>query len=247
MLDYKYGEYECELMVKDFELVRVPTERFSTATVDNMKILSVIEYYETKKVETEIKNVDWKIALENLLIQFPTILDETAKYEAGSGIVHPIDADGIYVPCHYKFQDLDGDNIPEAIITYAHPESEWIFDKVYKLYGDSYLQITLSENINNMTMFVFYTNIHGNLVAAKRSGYTINGIYFAEVQNKKLILSDFIDSNGNDSYNGVKYDSFSEWDATALWDAADADETLRLLPEIDCFEVVNAARIKIYN
>ena len=185
------------------------------------------------------EDIKWQTALENLLTKFPTILDETAMYEAGGGIVHPIDADGVYVPCGYRFHDLDGDNIPEVIINFGLPESEWVFDKVYKLYDGSYEQI-------GQAMFLFYTTTEGKLVAATRSSYTINAIYFAEIQDKTLVFSDFIDSKGNDNFNGVKYDSFSEFDGTSLWDARDADETLQLLPEIDCSDIVNAARNKVY-
>jgi hypothetical protein len=186
------------------------------------------------------ENIKFQTALENLLIKFPTILDETARFEAGNGIVRPIDADGIYVPCNYRFQDLDGDNIPEAIITFGYPESEVVFDKVYKLYDGSYEQI-------GQALFTFYKNPQGKLVAATTSGYTINAIYFAEIQNKKLILNDFIDSKGNNNFNGIKYDSFSDWNGTSLWLATDADETLQLIPEIDCSDIVNAARNRIYN
>jgi len=186
------------------------------------------------------ENMNWQTALENLLIKFPTILDENARFEAGNGIVRPIDADGINVPCHYRFQDLDDDGIPEAIITFGHPESEWVYDKIYKLYGDTYEQI-------GQALFIFYKNTQGKLVAATISGYTINAIYFAEIKNKKLILNDFIDSKGNDHFNGIKYDNFSEWDGTFLWLATDADETLRLLPEIDCSDIVEAARNRVYN
>ncbi|MCL2773914.1 MAG: hypothetical protein FWD71_11245 [Oscillospiraceae bacterium] len=49
ILGYKYGEYECEMTVKDFQLVRVPLERFSAATIDDMSVLSVIEYYAADK------------------------------------------------------------------------------------------------------------------------------------------------------------------------------------------------------
>ena len=45
-LDNKYGKYECEMTIKDYHLIRVPTDRFCVATVVDMKDLSVIEYYE---------------------------------------------------------------------------------------------------------------------------------------------------------------------------------------------------------
>jgi len=191
------------------------------------------------------ENIKWQTALENLLVKFPTILDENALREAGSGITRPTDAEGIYVPCYYKFQDLDGDNIPEAIITFAHPESEWVYDNIYKMYGNSYEKISQDEKIVKV-MFMFYKNTEGRLVAATQSGYTVNAIYFADIRDKKLILSDFIDSNGNDNYNGVKYSGFLELDRTSLESATDADQTLQPLPEIDCSNIVNAARYKVY-
>jgi len=182
---------------------------------------------------------DWQIALENFLTGFPTMLDETALYEVGMGIRKAVDSDGIYAPVEYMFQDLDGDGIPEVLINFIHPESEPVFHKVYKLYGDTYEQIAQAR-------FVFYTNQQGRLVAATIRGYTVNAIYFAEIQGKELVLSDFIDSEGNDSYNGVKYDSFSEWDGTSLFYATDADKTLRLLPEIDCSDIVALSAYRLF-
>lgn len=45
ILEHKYGEYECEITVKDYHLIRVPIERVCMATVSDMSILSVIETY----------------------------------------------------------------------------------------------------------------------------------------------------------------------------------------------------------
>jgi hypothetical protein len=190
---------------------------------------------------------EWKIALENLLVKFPRMIDR-AKYEAEINLARPAEADDRgYFPEWYKFHDLDGDDIPEIIITYVFPESEGVYDKIYKLFGDTYEQIELPGQIAGHVMFVFYTNSQEKLVAATiRGGYTINAIYFAEIQGKKLMLSDFIDSEGKDNFNGVKYDSFSDWDGTSLWYATDADKTLRLFPEIDCSDVLDAAKTRVY-
>ena len=210
-----------------------------------ISIILIIIIIFSNLLSVSAENIKWQTALENLLVKFPTILDETALYEAGSGIVRPIDAEGIYVPCYYKFQDLDGDNIPEAIITFGYPESECVYDNIYKLYGNSYEKISQDEKIGKV-MFIFYTTTEGRLAAATQSGYTVNAIYFADIRDKKLILSDYIDSKGNDNYNGVKYSSFSELDGTSLWSATDADQTLQPLSEIDCSNIVNAARYKVY-
>ena len=180
---------------------------------------------------TDNNNIDWQTALENFLTQFPSLYD--------FGNPNAPDADGIYLPSKCRFQDLDGDGIPEVMITFGHPEGEWVFDKAYKLYDGSYEQI-------GQAMFIFYTNADGKLVVATKSGYTINAIYFAEIQDKKLILSDYIDSKENDNFNGVKYDSFSEEEGTSFFEATDADETLKLLPEIDCSNIFNAAKNRVY-
>jgi len=193
-------------------------------------VLDSFFYFDANDNNNLSDNIEWKTALENFLTQFPSLYD--------FGNPKAPDADGIYLPFKCRFQDLDSDNIPEAIITFGVPEGEWVFDKAYKLYDGSYEQI-------GQAMFIFYTNTEGKLVAATKSGYTINAIYFAEIQNKKLILSDYIDSKGNDNFNGVKYDSFSEEDGTSLWEATDADETLKLLPEIDCSDIFNAAKSRI--
>ena len=193
-------------------------------------VLDSFFYFDANDNNNLSDNIEWKTALENFLTQFPSLYD--------FGNPKAPDADGIYLPFKCRFQDLDSDNIPEAIITFGVPEGEWVFDKAYKLYDGSYEQI-------GQAMFIFYTNTEGKLVAATKSGYTINAIYFAEIQNKKLILNDYIDSKGNDNFNGVKYDSFSEEDGTSLWEATDADETLKLLPEIDCSDIFNAAKSRI--
>jgi len=205
------------------------TKKIIIALLLLMAMLSVLSCQDDKNGAND---VDWELPLENLLTQFPSL------YDNGNRNSKAPDADGIYLPSKCRFQDLDGDGIPEAMITFGHPEGEWVFDKVYKLYDGSYEQI-------GQAMFIFYTNADGKLVVATKSGYTINAIYFAEIQDKKLILSDYIDSKGNDNFNGVKYDSFSEEDGTSFFEATDADETLKLLPEIDCSEIVNAAKNKI--
>ena len=186
-------------------------------------------------------DVDWKTALENFLTQFPTLLDETALFEAVNGIVHPIDADGIYVPGGYRFQDLDGDNIPEAIISFGPPESEIAYDKVYKLYDGAYEQIAQDK-------FAFYTDKNGKLAAEIRFGYMAGAVYSAEIIDKKLILNDYIDSKGSDTYDGVKYNNLQDlYQIMDIWSAQDLDPALRPLPDIDCSAIVKAARDRAYN
>ena len=47
ILNNKYGRYECEITIKDYNLNNLPICIFSTATLVDMKVLSVIEYYES--------------------------------------------------------------------------------------------------------------------------------------------------------------------------------------------------------
>ncbi|MCL2517750.1 MAG: hypothetical protein FWF15_04225 [Oscillospiraceae bacterium] len=203
-------------------------------------ILILIILILSASLSISAQEINWKTPLENLLVQFPTTLDETVKSEVGNGIVQAIDAEGIYFPGKYRFQDLDGDGIPEVMITFGIPQSEWVFERVFKLYGDSYEQI-------GQDMYIFYQNAQGKLVAATISGYRIGAIYFAEIENKKLILKDYIDSNGNDNFNGVKYNNLSELKGIDIWCATDADDTLQLLPEIDCSDIVSTARSRVYD
>ena len=182
----------------------------------------------------------WEMAMHNLLIEFPTILDETALFEAANGITQPIDAEGIYVPLRYRFQDLDSDNIPEVIIRFGPPASEFSYDKIYKFYDDSY------ELIGDGKLYSFYLNPEGRLVTSTRVGYMIDSIHFVEMQNRQLILSDYIDSNGSDNYNGFKYNNLTDAMNEPM-SAEDIDSSLQPLGEIDCSDIVNTARITVYS
>ena len=186
------------------------------------------------------KDVDWKVSLENFLTKFPTMLtiadnrDVIVDFENG---IIPGDAEGICLPFRCRFQDLDGDDLPEAIISFGPPESEIMYDKIYKFYGDSYGQIGGGEK-----KFEFYKNQNGKLVAETRNGYMADGVYFADIKDKKLILTDYIDSNGGDNYNGVKYANLPElYDTMDVWSAKDLDGSLELWGEIDCSDIVSAA------
>jgi len=205
--------------------------------------------------------INWEIALENLLIQFPTILDETVFWETANALRETADLeqigvtpDGtaiymqttsmIYLPARFRFQDLDGDGIPEVIISYTIPESGFIYDKIYKLYDDSYVQI----NQDNQHLFNFYTSAEGKLVASIKGQFTINAVYFVEIINGELILTDYIDSTGSDNFNGVKYDNIVELLQTMdVWGARDLDKTLQPIPEIDLPDIVSAVQFKVYS
>ncbi|MCL2158472.1 MAG: hypothetical protein FWH48_03600 [Oscillospiraceae bacterium] len=172
---------------------------------------------------------DWKAPMEKFFTQFAVATD---------------DADGANVPVKYRFLDLDGDDVPEIIISYGLPESELTYDKVYKLYGDVDVYVKIAEDSK---LLAFYTNQEGKLVVAKRSGYMVDSIYFAEIADKKLSFNSYVDSRGSDSYNGVKYDSLPElYSDMDIWSALDLDDTLSEIAEIDCSEVVNAAKNPSY-
>jgi hypothetical protein len=183
-------------------------------------------------------NIDWKISLENFLTQYPTLFEDIrGTYD----ISKATDILG-NAPYKVRFQDLDGDDIPEIIISFYPPAAgSIVYDKIYKLYGDAYEQI---EHI--LKVFTFYINKDGKLVAETRNGDMVSGIYFAEIKDKKLILSDYIDSGGNDNYNGVKYSDLTGLHSIMdIWTAADVDNTLAMLPEIDGSAIVSSARNRI--
>jgi len=185
--------------------------------------------------ENKAADGDWKAALENLLTQFPSVFKEIHDVSEAT------DAEGINVPYKFIFYDLDGDGIPEAMVLYGPPASERTYDKIYKFYGGSYEQIE-----HKQTIFGVYTNTDGKLVAESRGGYMVDAVYFAEINDKKLILSDFIDSSGSDTYNGVRYADLPElYETMDVWSAADLDDTLEPLPQLEFPDIVNAAKNRV--
>ena len=86
---------------------------------------------------------------------------------------------------------------------------------------------------------------------------SLYSVHFAEIKNGKLILSDYIDSKGNDTYNGDKYNCLGgdmnctdgeNWHYiqigiyfTALDEIVQADD-LTPLPEFDCSDVLDSIK-----
>ena len=62
----------------------------------------------------------------------------------------------------------------------------------------------------------------------------ISAIHFADIIDGQLVLSDYIDSNGNDNFNGISYSNVLDMMQTFemdIWSARDLDEALQPLQE----------------
>lgn len=154
----------------------------------------------------------------------------------------------LYIPFRCEFYDLDNDKMPEAIIVYAPLITHGgAWGEVYKLYGTSYERIgSLSRGEYGES---FYINPENRIVSAGRDSTRI-----LEIKNKEIVYSEYIDSMGSNTYNGMKYSEIGnyssdffmfenkeEWLNTEVFLA-----DLRLLPQIDCSDVVEAAKNSVY-
>lgn len=236
-------------------------------------LLSIIP---TAKIRAE--NASWKLTLADFLMNnFPSLFDEATqkknnemfeKWENNSNYIPdpsniPIDAldkwNGknpyypLLLPLQYEFYDLDNDGIPEVIITYPTSWAEERYHFVYQLNGNKY-ELIYSE----YQSVYFYTNAYNNLVMCEGFYTTFYAVYFAEIKNGELKLSNYIDSNSSDMYNGFKYNylggDFSHphedgsivtyqagVDISILGEIIEADALTPLLP-FDCSDVVDSLK-----
>lgn len=136
--------------------------------------------------DTDVLDTDWKVSLAELLVQFPSIFDRLyVEYNYEHGTV-PIDAIHDYHPFEANFYDFDGDNIPEAVILFALPDSDLYFYKVYAFNGIEYSESTqiFDENsappeydCRDIMRYMYY--LYDYQVAAPETGTNI--IYMAAV------------------------------------------------------------------
>lgn len=163
-------------------------------------------------------------------------------------IIDNRDIPNLYLPFRCEFYDLDNDGIPEAIIVYAPLISHGgAWGEVYKFYGTSY------EKIGSLSYGEYaeslYINPQNRIVSVGRESTRI-----LEIKNKKIVYSEYIDSTGSDTYNGMKYSeigsyssdffSFGTYEAWLNTEVFLAD--LKRLPQIDCSDVVEAAKNSSY-
>ena len=158
--------------------------------------------------------------------------DSTSKW-IPQGPYYPL-----LLPHECKFYDLDNDNIPEIVVSFPSRFSEGGHDFIYKLNGTNYEPIY--SELNSVYM---YKNSQNILVVFEGFYVVINAVYFAEIQNGKLIFSDYIDSNGNNMLDGIKYNNITE--ETDMWEFMQKvieNDNLTPLVEFDVSDVVDAIK-----
>jgi len=215
-----------------------------------------------------VDDTSWKQILKNFLISdFPSLFDETTKkknkelfdkyYDDNNYIPAtsdiPVDAYGgwhndwyyypLLLPSYYTFYDLDNDGIPEMFVGYPTEYAEGYYNFVYKLYKDTYKQIDTGEHLNGgyLEGDILYKDSQNKIVVVYDSVDGIQGIFYADIIGEKIIYSDYIDSKGSKTYNGVKYDSLYQLYEINLT-VEQIDPTLTLLPEFDCSDVIDSIK-----
>jgi hypothetical protein len=213
---------------------------------------------------SQIGNADdtnWKNSLTALMIKYPSLFDDeelvppkvyellNKHYQNPDSNVKISDFpsdfvffDGVIgsgcMPFRYKFYDLDFDGIPEVIIDFGALQSGAGWREVYKFYDDSY------EQIGSLHGGEYYESLYinpENKIVSVQTGTT----QVFEIENKKIIYSKYIDSTGNDMFNGVKYDeigNYTEFFAFETYEdylnSAVFLAELRYIPEFDCSDVL---------
>jgi len=143
------------------------------------------------------------------------------------------------------YYDLNNDGIPEVIISYYSPFTigGGGGSNIYTLNGDKYEQIY--SGFDNYKWVLLFTNPQNKLVMFERNGHEgLLAIYFVEIINGELILSDYIDSNGNDMYEGYKYNNLGGTGVNIWSDGINIIESDNLihLPEFDCSDVLDSIK-----
>jgi len=216
---------------------------------------------------------EWKQYLKDFLFSsFPSLFDEETikinqeiwnKWEESGGFFDngtyvpdpddlPTDAldgwvpnrlDPFIYPVAYKFYDLDNDGIPEVFIIYPTGFWEGYIEYVYKLIGTKFEKIR--ETGKYIDGEIFYKNPQNKMVAVEHLDPWIVSIKFVDINviNKEFIYSDYIDSNGNTTYNGVSYNFLEE--LSLRWDSVeDIDRGLTLIPEFDCSDIIDSINLE---
>lgn len=144
-------------------------------------------------------------------------------------------------PTGCNFYDLDNDGIPEAVVHYAGYESCISWRNVYKLYGTFY------EEIGSLSGGEYYDHL---FIDSQNRIIVLHpdSMQLLEIKNKKIVYSEYIDSTGSDTYNGVKYSEIGTY--TVFFDFIDHDKwlnddvntevflvDLKLIPQFDSLSV----------
>ena len=211
------------------------------------------------------EDMAWKEYLKDFLVNnFPSLFDEEVKkkneelIEKYWGDIYtnresvPLSEfsgdieiySDFVLPRKYYFYDLDYDGIPEVIIDYGGLASGMGLRYIYKLYGASY------EQIGSLSGGEYYEEIYVNPLG-KIVSVNTESTRILEIKNKEIVYSDYIDSFGSDSYNGVKYNeigtysnsevfSFESYEVFLECEEFLAD--LRYIPEFDCSDILHSIK-----
>jgi len=206
---------------------------------------------------TAATDTSWKQYLKDFLVEnCSSIFDDSWQqdyYKNGTipndFIVFNESVNNSYLmPYRYTFYDLDNDNIPEALIYYGIMNSEGVLCNIYKLYGTTF------EKIGETSIWTeYYVNPQNKSTFVSLSPYDemVYSICFMDIQNKKLILNNYIDSKGNTKYNGFEYKNLGDtyefggyiYNIGVRYEEL-ADELALLKPflEFDCSDIINSIK-----
>lgn len=191
---------------------------------------------------------DWQTSMKNFLKGFPSIFDdktiqknEDIKWKADPNQNEcPIDSiffenvfgeNRIALPYEINFCDLDNDDVPEIFIRYAIGNMR-IQSKVYKLYGDNYEEI--SDGDNYWKFDYLFVNFQNKVVLLQYGDYEedLYSINFWGIENKEVVLSVYIDSNGNTTSNGRSYSNMFMSSESEDYKSLFQNENLREIPQL---------------
>ena len=147
------------------------------------------------------------------------------------------------LPYEYKFYDLDNDGIPELFMDYPTQVAEGRYKNIYKLYGSTYEKIETGEYLNGgyMEEDILYKNGQNKTVLIRYNNPDgAEAIRFLDIQDKKIIYSDYADLNGN-IYDDLLFSSLYRFD-NEMYDKISSELELALLPEFDCLDVINSIK-----
>ena len=222
--------------------------------------LCLVIFFSQTVIAENTKNNVWKEYLKDFLTDtFPNLFDEEIKKKNEEMFdkylkdfsFSPLDFSkdienygDVALPTNYFFYDLDFDGIPELIVDYGGIASGIGCRYVCKLYGDSYEKTdTLSGGEYYEMIFI---NPENKIVSISPHATRV-----LNIQNKKVVYSNYIDSFGNDEYNGIKYSEIGTYSTFDLFVYKDHEEfltreiflaDLRRIPEFDCSDVLNAIK-----
>lgn len=225
-------------------------------------ILTLVFFPFSQKVCAE-ETQQWKVYLKEFLVaDFPSLFDENTikknekvfeKYNqwwfyerpdtenpisdsdvSSDVLIYNIDIPNIYLPWGCEFYDLDSDGIPEAVIIYAPLIAHGgAWGEVYKLYGTSYEKIG-SLSYGEYSEYL-YINPQNRIVSFKT-----NSTEFLDIINHEIVYSEYLDSDGNKEYKGIKYSEIGSYSYEHYgFTQEEILGGLKNLPQIDCSDILN--------